>query len=222
MGHWEKERGEFVIPSKRWAATKKTIRDAHNGRQDVRFEAAKGLWKALRQGAKDGVVSMDEAAAYRWMGRALGKPENDDEVVVLVWRVYPGAGRGSRERGRLRDLKKPTRSMFPLATTKTTSLYDTCCTVVFQDATRTLVWNVEDNKNTVETARASTLGKVVFRTLRAMEWTRDTGGIVEYMNEYDAEAYSGGHETDGFGPRGEGVGVPRGSSRDYVVRGFNY
>jgi hypothetical protein len=83
---------------------------------------------------------------------------------------------------------------------------------VTEDATITfngnnVTWSVEENNHAIDRARDSILGKVFFKELDKVQWTRGSGGEIVGNDEYNREAdYVGGggnYQTGGYGPLGD-------------------
>lgn len=73
---------------------------------------------------------------------------------------------------------------------------------------RTVTWDVDKSNHAVEHAWESTLGKALKKALEAVTWTRGSGGVFRYSDEYaeDAAMEHGGnpiHISHHFGPLGE-------------------
>lgn len=75
--------------------------------------------------------------------------------------------------------------------------------------TRLLSWHIPSNNHAVDEARESELGKTLFSALDKIKWTRGTGGVSRYTNEYmrdaDMEHGSGSTSEEGYGPRGKAM-----------------
>lgn len=75
---------------------------------------------------------------------------------------------------------------------------------------RTVTWDVDESKNAVENAWESAMGKAFKKALESVKWTRDTGGVFRYADEYGMEASMdhGGNPiriSQHFGPRGVAI-----------------
>ncbi len=81
--------------------------------------------------------------------------------------------------------------------------------VTFDHKNRTVTWSVQENNHAIDVARESFVGRLFFRTLSAVTWTRGTGGVIYGNNEYNrssdnAGVGSGGHTMNGaYGPLGD-------------------
>ena len=102
--------------------------------------------------------------------------------------------------------KKPRKKDFPKATNKTRVLSMGEASVTFDDQNRTVVWSVSENNHACERARGSMLGRIFFKLLSGVQWTRDTGGVIfgndEYNRDSDFAGGGGNFIKNTYGPRG--------------------
>jgi hypothetical protein len=79
--------------------------------------------------------------------------------------------------------------------------------VSFDDKRRTITWNVEENNHACDRAGEHAFGKLFFRVLGNVKWTRGTGGTIVGNDEYnrdDYEAGGGGNQIKAtYGPVGK-------------------
>lgn len=68
-------------------------------------------------------------------------------------------------------------------------------------------WTVSENNHACERARDSFFGKLLFKYLKTVEWTRNTGGTIVGNDEYNSDnKHAGGAENyikDAYGPIGK-------------------
>lgn len=79
-------------------------------------------------------------------------------------------------------------------------------TLTLDPVKKTVEWSVSENNRACESARESFVGKFLFRYLRKVSWTRDTGGVIVGNDEYNEEAEEAGgaanYIKEAYGPRG--------------------
>ena len=210
MSCYEEERGDYTLPSAEWAGFKAKIREAFNARQVKSLETATRIHDTIVAAGKGkrGFDYMDaftkEVHVQRRAGYgAYGGTETIDldpdgtirrALFGNEYRPKPGT-----------KPKRPLKKDFPLATNKTTAFECDEGHLSFDDQTRTVHWSVYNNNRSCERARQHPIAKVFFQALRAVKWTRDSGGFIEYTNEYAADAddssTSRWSRKDGLGPR---------------------
>lgn len=191
MSCYNREKGEILLPASAVSTLKRAVRDAYNAEVDRRFEAAKRFKKT--HGGKSFKNDSELADALI----AMFPNEGDG----FVWWIAPRVKKGMTATGRI-TTKMPLRKEFPLATTKT-AVFPLFCgeaSISFQD--RTVTWHVEENNRAVERAHDDKLAQVFFASLDKVKWTRGTGGVILYDDEYRKDDYAGPSISSSFGPKG--------------------
>lgn len=112
------------------------------------------------------------------------------------------------ERGVAEKLQAPKKKDYPLfPSSKTWEWEGEEFFVRIDPKTRVLTWSIPQKNRSVDRAHGSPLGRVLFGALDKMEWTRGTGGVSrysdEYMREADMEHGGGGSRESGYGPKGK-------------------
>lgn len=76
--------------------------------------------------------------------------------------------------------------------------------IILDDETRTVIWDVPENNHARENARKDPLARALFRALGAIKWTRDSGGVIAGNDEYNRDDLSAGaggnYEVAYYGP----------------------
>lgn len=181
MGHWEMQRGEFVVPKARWAAFKKVVREAYNADQNARLETALAVHARTFAKAGKAGPGLTVEGLRQELRRSLHKGCDDLSVAwgMLKTGRWPDHGTPLTRK----DVPKPKRADFPLATNRTNSFRGDQCDLSFDDGTRTVRWGVDQNKGTIDAAWGSALGRAFRAALNGTEWTRGTGGEIETVHE---------------------------------------
>lgn len=201
MSCYEWERGTIVVPSAEWAGLKSTIRTAFNTRQRKRHEDAVLLYEAVLKHAK-GIRDVN----WRIAGDKATKELHDR--IPGVWELLSDvfASKGKRVDGRWVDPfsitgsagrpNKPTKAMFPEAGNRTNRLEVDHGSIGFDDAKRTLEWDVREGNHAIEDAYRDPVTIAMLRALATVKWTARSGGVFYSANEYDRDA---GMESPGAG-----------------------
>lgn len=105
-------------------------------------------------------------------------------------------------------LKAPKKKDYPPIPANTLSFSVSAASLVIRPDERKVVWDVDNSKNAVEDAWGSALGKAFAKALQEIKWTRGTGGVFRYTDEYEEDACMshGGNPisiSQHFGPLGE-------------------
>lgn len=191
MSRYEWEKGEFVIPSAFWAEFKAKVRDAVNASSRERMALAlkihahmAGNHRSLRgyelcEEARRYVGTIDRASAY------VPPRYSEADIFAAIESIQNEAGR----------LRKPLKKDFPVHGNNVASFRDQDCYLEFDNETRKVTWEVFENNHACDAARDSALGKAFFEALRAVRWTRGSGGRIWGNDEYNADSgrgYAGG------------------------------
>jgi hypothetical protein len=121
----------------------------------------------------------------------------------------------------LDSVRALTKKLAPLSSvSKTRAFHTSELSVTFDDAAKTVTWDVQDNNHAVERARKSFFGQLLFGMLDKVQWTRGSGGKIVGNDEYtrDNRCYGGGanYVTREYGPQMEFS--RRGLSSAYTAR----
>lgn len=105
-------------------------------------------------------------------------------------------------------LRAPKKKDYPLLPANTVHFNADSASLSIDVEKRTVTWDVDKSNRAVEHAWESTLGKAFRKALESVTWTRGSGGVFRYSDEYaeDAAMEHGGnpiHISQHFGPLGE-------------------
>lgn len=210
MGHWETEHGEITLPSAEFAAVRQSVQKAVHDHQARVFDETQAFWKGLTRMEQTDPTSYEAArrrfverhyqaisdARHSW-GRSVS-PHAEDLVDDLSWRLQL-----RHDQGPARVLK----SDIDFPTNRTTDFSAGEGHISFDKATNTVTFDTGQYRNVIKKARNSPAGLAFFDRLRAVKWTRGTGGVFHGDDEISHE------ETD----RGRYVGAaygPIGAARE--------
>jgi len=196
MSRWEWERGEIVLPPAGYAAVKKAVQADHDRMQEERFAAARSLYARLVEEKKAAPRGTPYRAVFN---RILA---GEDVPYEVRRAVMPDAKTLKPRAPRAKD--------FPKSSRATTTYHADACeaTVTFDDAARTVVWDVPRNNHSCERAHESRTARVLFEALGRVEWPARgrCGGTIVGNDEYNEEdrAAGGGanYVKERFGPAG--------------------
>ena len=210
MSRYDWERGKVVIPSAAWAPFKKALREGWNAYLTTLMKQAEVLHAHLVTASK-GKRNFDyRAEAKAWADRqsrsssySSSSSEQAYEVVDYLFAAVRYAGKGRPNTPKKKD--------FPFATSVTLeySSFDAFYwegSCYLNNDRRELEWHVSENNHAVEHAWNHPMGRVVDRALRAVQWTRGSGGKFigndEYNRDSDYEDGGGNYVTQRYGPLG--------------------
>ena len=213
MSCYEWERGTIKIPSADWAKTKAFVRDAMNRRQVALMEVAEKVHKEL--------VTLLPELKKQLKSKAIREWDFEEKLNAVVNKHITAAE--TRSRGSLplfdeydsrtildkilitRDpktraeispkLRAPLKKDFPIAGNNVNAFTGVDCDLLFDNAARTVQWEVHDNNHAVDHARASVLGRSFFAAMEKITWVRGSGGEIygnDEYNEYEGRSHSGG------------------------------
>lgn len=231
MSTYEEERGEILLPSGSVVALRNALTTTVNTQRAKTFDLAekihayltsdkgveerKALSSILRGKALNGMYQVQDVLGK--VAQKLNPPRRDRWGYVeetsndyhQMWDIERLLIKRD-EKGKPVKLQAPKKKDIPLfPASKTWKWEDGEWGVSINPKTRMLTWYIPENNHAVDTARESELGKTLFSMLDKIEWTRGTGGVARYSNEYmrdaDMEYGGGGSREVGYGPRGKAM-----------------
>jgi len=186
MSCYEWERGTIRIPAGQWAGFRKNLLKLWNGKQDELLAdakrahakckaAAKGKRGTKRQDAlRDALLSycglrdrFESNERYAALRSLLLKREAWDGPVKLV---APKA----------KDLAKH-------AVSKSATCHMPDASVTFDNATKSVTWDVPENNHACERASEHWFARALFTALGRVKWTRGSGGEIVGNDEYNRD-----------------------------------
>lgn len=203
MGRNDCEHGEFVLPSAEYATFRQRIQQVALQQQQQAFALTQECWKSLSRKERTDPAAYREAVAkflhhkahphepYRPMRYSDG---------TLMETVPRGEAMREAQNQMMRKVhrggipRRVLKSDMTFPTNRTTFFCDDSCSIEFRPKDRTVEWDVPYDKNAVEDARNSQLGKAFFAQLDQVRWTHGTGGALSGNDEYhrDETEYGGG------------------------------
>lgn len=100
---------------------------------------------------------------------------------------------------------KPRKSDFAVKFNKRFEFEDAC--ISFRDDGRIIYWEVSENNHACDRAAEHHIGKLFFKCISAVSWTRGTGGTIVGNDEYRRDdTYAGGganYIKETYGPLGK-------------------
>lgn len=211
MTRYAWESGTIIIPTAQWAKFKKQLRDRYNVENDRVYEVALKLHEALLTLGK-GKRNFDWRAALEGLMRETTRASGYYAQEKLKYDLGDDDDLYDKVQSAImpRDAKRPLKPLkkdFPRATEKTVHFkagYPG--NITFDDAQHAVRWSVDENNHSVETARDSVMGVALFRALNAVQWSRNSGGVIAGNDEYnrdDRDAGGGANTINGaYGPLG--------------------
>jgi hypothetical protein len=210
------ERGTLTLPSAAWAPFKKALHAGMSTAIEHDYALALKLHAALveQKKGKRGFdlkkafeaeinLRVDNTAAYSRWGIQDSTVEKYAFKVVEHYQVRQSI----LGKEFVPALYKPQKKDYPKCTSVTLAFSAEGCSVYLTNASREVQWDVEENNHSVERAHETELGKLLFKLLHEVKWTRATGGTINGNDEYhrDNEDAGGGsnYVSHRFGPLGE-------------------
>jgi hypothetical protein len=215
MSKYQKEYGSFKIPSAEFVELKRKIIDAYNKHQDNTFDFAQTLHGVLVQSklkAEGSDLPFD--------------PLFDKAVETVKSRLDISAVRGVDIYGdvtrslcdeddvqlRLRRPLKQDFPYIPISAQRCFIEFTPGAHISFDQDNKAVSWEVDENNHAVDEARNHPVANVFFKALNSVQWTRGTGGMIHYTDEYMRDAFGSGGDTSRissrFGPIGEEGAFP--------------
>jgi len=207
MSCYEWERGEFKLSCAEYRRVKKQMIAAYKEYWDNYYinalkvyekmiAAAKGKrnvnWQQIYQGC-----SFVNCAHYSFGHRVEYTEELDPEG-----KVYNSYSMGNK-----RPPKPKKKDFKPNIDRKKFCIHFEETSISFNDQNKTIIWHVDENNHACERAKQHELGKVFFKILSTVKWTRGTGGQIVGNDEYNGDSYeagSGGNYVKAtYGPKAQ-------------------
>lgn len=198
MSCYNWESGEIKLSVKEWTRFKRDFREGYNKLQNAELVAATEHWDRYKTGPvpdlwRDHDFAIARQRFYMLWRRWKPSIKTPEDIVRNL---------GSWEERQLP--RKPIRKDFPLATNKQTVFNFDEATIQFDNDTRTVSYYSGDNNRQVEEARNHKVGRLFFRLLGQVQWTRGTGGKFigndEYNQDRNGEGEGGNYVTAEYGP----------------------
>jgi len=210
MSKYERERGDYIIPSSEWAGLKRKIRERYNRMQRERYELAERIHERIDQkGEEFSEAFKGETESYsrsvfggrskypRYDGPSLPDPDRS-KIKQELYR---------KDHGRLLT---PRKKAFPKKTNRDTRFKLDMIgrpVISFNNESRRARWHVSKNNRAVESARKHPVAKAFFAALADISerdaWTRRSGGSIKYSNEFLEEQMQGPTVKSRYGPYGQ-------------------
>ncbi len=185
MSCHDREEGSIVVPEEEWEAVRKTVTDAADVERAERIRFAQSFHEILTTGQGDMDIGSwmvrARAVVREWPG---GIPERQRAVIWHVLGHPPEKIRPLDERGRP---LRPECGSWPEPVTDPSSIEVTGGRIAFDEDARTIRWEVDQNNHAVRSARADPVALALFRSLRGVRWTENSGGTVRYRDEYGTD-----------------------------------
>jgi hypothetical protein len=226
MSCYEWEEGEIVIPKPQWAKFRKDLLQAWNAKQDEFLAVAKKAHTAAKDAAKGKRGSSRNQAISAALASACGGRldeygeftktkvsygwgsfrEEDDTAHELYHKVcrmvLKSEGYGRDAKVSLVAPKAKDINKVKISQTAQVSFED--ATVIFHNASHTVVWRVYENNHSKDRAHSHWFAKELFRALKGIKWARNSGGTVVGNDEYNRDnrecGGGGNYTTMSFGP----------------------
>jgi len=177
MSRYEWESGTIKIPTKVFARLRRNFIDGYNEIQQRKLNNLK-TWRetALREGKGK--------RNYDFQDRMLCMASNYSEE-RMVERLFDDN----------RKPKMPTKKMFDFVNGKNNAfdVGEGDAGIGFNQADKTVSWNVYENNHACETARNTKEAGLLFSLLSKVDFTRGSGGVIVGNDEYNRDdQYEGG------------------------------
>lgn len=200
MSRSEWEFGSVKIPSKSWGAFKKSLQEAHNQERASAFKYAESIQRELETAFKG-----KKNVAYQDVVHFVQSYADNADCFMAVAIVLDSLKKDGYK------TKKITQKMLeehsPKANTKTTVFGDDdLYNLSLNNETKTVFWDVPDGNRAVDHARSTKLGRVLLKTLSAIDYgsRNDSGGFFVGNDEINRDDGDGmNYVTARYGKKGE-------------------
>ena len=218
--------GSYVIPSKEWAGFKKKVVSAWNAKRDALQEAGNAVYAEFKGRSAQTVLNKHEDDVirlthdfnrkYAQIGRYCA-----NDFLSITSKQIPNS-----------KIIKPTKELvdgYMLKAGNTTTTFEEChaeFTISFNNKTRTVSINIEENNRNVERffQMEDAFVTAFFRALNSVTWARNTGGELTTVSEScnddeDADRYDKDF-SHGYGPIHESERVTRNKILELKIRQY--
>lgn len=187
MSCYEWERGTITIPTKLWSKFRTDLLKAWNEQELRLLEKAKTMHKTLTDACKGKrgthrAQALKAAVQTRGFRGPEGSTSDRALDMIVTW-----SGWGEDAVYTLGPLPKK-KDLKLCATSKDAEIYDMGYSVMFKNATRSLVWTVDENNHAREHAHEHWFAKLVFTALSRIVWTQGSGGELVGNDEYNQDS----------------------------------
>ena len=192
------ERGTIRLPRSATATVRRVVRDAGNAHHDAVLRSVRDLYREIAAVTTDveRFAEILDGHDRRGLPFDYGVAEAADAVLSeMVFRARRSSGRAHRPTVSDVDAVAP-RYAAPTAVFQADE-----CTVTFSG--NDVTWSVPENNHADERAHQTWLGHALLGALRAVDWTRGSGGVIMGNDEYNRDSSGADYVLDRFGPLGE-------------------
>jgi hypothetical protein len=173
MSCYNWEEGAIVIPAKQWAAFRSAIIEKVNEEREKLYLHAKVAFNAAKIGSM-GKRGFDQ-------NRFLHNDHRFWDVARFITRPH------------CTKAFTPKKKDFPkLPKTKSAVLHLEEVTITLDNTKHAVTYSVCENNRAVERARENPVVELMFSLLRAINWTRGSGGEIVGNDEYNRDARDSG------------------------------
>lgn len=177
MSCYEWEAGTIQLPKTQFAKIKKQFINDYNNILEAEFNAAKRLREHVLKQHKG-------KRGVNWFDAVCDAAIGFDVSFETVSKMF--------DSDLYKKPKTPTKKMFNFANSKTTYFsMDGEGRIVFDPEDKVVTYGVPENNHAVEHARNSKVGRLFFRTMGNINWTRGSGGCLYGNDEYNRDAAYG-------------------------------
>lgn len=230
MSCYEYEYGSIKLPSAEFSRVRRAFAEQHNlwldaisRKADSHYEPLKAYISLYKKDKSVVVWSTDRVCGLvnKYLSDKIsGLTEAELSKLVEVFlssKTVDGKVKYS--------LSKPKKSDFKHVSLSNNEYQDDEASITLDATNKTLEWHVQENNHAVERARKGELGIRLHKILNSVKWTRSTGGVFYYNNEYNREdegfcGAGGDQDSHHFGPIGDQHKKDKIKSLNQMVKRF--
>lgn len=206
MSCYEWQHGELTLPSAAVAPVKKAVRDTQNRLRDEVLRLCKEFWAGPAKRTSSTKLYRERLETWAYPARPLSPWAAPRSSMAEVARDLAHEAL-SQLAGKPRQVQQADLDqLVPRATNRTTHFRVGWEASISFDG-REVLWDVPENNHAVESARQHPVAQALFAALDKVTWTRGTGGVLTYNNEYARDSYDAGAGANQisawYGPLGE-------------------
>jgi hypothetical protein len=212
MSCYDWEHGTIKIPASQWAKFRKGLLTIWNARQEELLTEARHAYDQLKAVAKGKrgdarlLAMKDELHRLcRGIQDAQGywSNENSSDVRDMERLLFACEGNGWK-RTKFRVPRRKDLSLHPVSKSTLIEFPDMETTVSLDNDTRSIIWDVPENRYAVKSANDHWFAKKMFAILRSIRWVRGSGGKIVGNDEYNQDSWESGgggnYVTARYGP----------------------
>lgn len=184
MSNFGEENGEVKLPVKEWKSFRDKIYQRYNYKLSELYEIATSIWSEMKE-KKKGKRNVNLISLFNEVVQNHKLAQTTD--IYDAWHFHHLIEYSLINDGKLTKPKK--KDFAPKKASQGETLYDDELSVRFDNKTKTIHYNTQDNNHAVDRGRQSFLGSMVLKELERINYTSKTGGYFKASSEYNVDEF---------------------------------